>query len=62
MLNLNLNIIGAGVKSRIGAGTNIGPTTTTTTLAGTIWCDCGAGCSEYLGIECPPGCTPCAAP
>jgi hypothetical protein len=31
MLNLNLNIIGAGGKSRIGAGPQIGPTTTTTT-------------------------------
>jgi hypothetical protein len=41
------------------------PTTTTTTTAPpleTVWCDCGAGCSEYLGFECPPGCSPCAAP
>ena len=37
------------------------PTTTTTTTPPieTIFCDCGAGCSEYLGNECPPGCTPC---
>jgi hypothetical protein len=38
------------------------PTTTTTTLAGSVWCDCGAGCAEYLGFECPPGCSPCAVP
>ena len=31
MLNLNLNIVGAGGKSRIGAGPDITPTTTTTT-------------------------------
>lgn len=31
MLNLNLNIIGAGQRSRIGAGGQILPTTTTTT-------------------------------
>jgi hypothetical protein len=34
-------------------------TTTTTTAAQTIFCDCGSGCLEYLGTECPPGCTPC---
>ncbi len=33
---------------------------TTTTLApATIFCDCGGGCLEYLGNECPPGCLPC---
>jgi hypothetical protein len=31
MLNLNLNILGAGGRSNIGAGPNIGPVTTTTT-------------------------------
>ena len=38
------------------------PTTTTTTLAETIWCDCGSGCSEYIGFTCPPGCLECAPP
>lgn len=36
------------------------PTTTTTTTASqTIFCDCGSGCLEYVGTECPNGCTPC---
>ena len=39
------------------------PTTTTEAPPPeTVWCDCGAGCSEYLGFECPPGCTPCPTP
>ena len=50
--------------------TTAAPTTTTaapestTTIApgGNVWCDCGSGCFEYGGFECPPGCTPCAAP
>jgi hypothetical protein len=24
-----------------------------------VFCDCGGGCSIYVGTECPPGCTPC---
>jgi hypothetical protein len=35
MLNLNLNILGAGGASRIGAGANILPTTTTSTTSTT---------------------------
>ena len=35
MLNLNLNILGAGGRSRIGAGPDIQPTTTTTTTSTT---------------------------
>ena len=29
---------------------------------GGVWCDCGGGCAEIAAFECPPGCTPCAAP
>jgi hypothetical protein len=37
-------------------------TTTTGGPAGSIWCDCGSGCSEYIGDFCPPGCTVCIGP
>jgi hypothetical protein len=25
----------------------------------TVFCNCGSGCLEYVGSECPSGCTPC---
>ena len=59
--NLFYGPIEGGSYTLLGACT--GPTTTsTTTLAASIWCDCGAGCSEYAGFVCPPGCTECAPP
>jgi hypothetical protein len=42
--------------------TTAAPEITTTFGGGGVWCDCGGGCAEIAAFECPPGCTPCAAP
>ena len=40
-------------------GASCNPTTTTTTTGPTVFCNCGGGCVEYAGTECPSGCTYC---
>jgi hypothetical protein len=45
------------------AGTiNVTDVVTTTTAAATVFCDCGGGCSEYVGTFCEVGCVPCSPP